>query len=831
MNKKAVPQPFKKSVLSSPALILALSFLLPAAVLLIVYKNFGFYPFGDKSLLIMDLNGQSVDFYAYIRGILADGNSLLYSFQKGIGGNMMGLLNYYGSLPTLFLTLLFPAEKITAAIFVINLLKVGAAGLTMCIFLHSVTRKWDLSLAAFSLCYGTMTYAVIYSMQFQWLAGAVFLPLILLGIDRIFEHKKWGTFVLFYTLLLFVNTYTGYMATVFAAIYVLWKIAAKKQEEPLKKVGIFALSGILSAMLSAVWTLPSLLATLGGREGMTPFSPDTSVTYHIKNIYQKFFIGQFDGITNTSADSAGTASIFCGMLILSLALGYFFDKNFSLREKCASGGILLFFALSLSLVSLDKAWHLFSYPNWFPARWTFLIAAFLIFLAAREFLCGASPQSTLIGGGIMTFLLLLLYAMHQTDFSYPRLALLSVILIALYTLAPLLYKKYPNITAIFLVLFVAVEMSLSAGATVTGLDGQFGYKDEAEYETAISETEKALTLIKESETAPFYRTEKTFLRSDNDAMNTGYNGMTHYSSSFSKSFNNLDYALGMVQEWYACRYAGATPLIDALFGVRYIISDGFAPSDNYSFVGAPGKYTVYQNPNAFPLGFIMTGSGTLPAYGGNYLENQNAFYESTLGSRPFQMVTAESSGLASFTLTVPEEKPLYLSLPEKVGGGITVTANGVSKEVRDAAETKCKLLGTFPSGTVVTVTLPSPQSASFALLDNACLTKDAASAWENGLQITDFRDSHICGTVSGNGGCMMTTISYDEAWQVKIDGEKTDIFPKEDTFLAFNVPNGTHSVELSYVPKGLYAGAVLSILGIAFLLVFFLLRKKNLKNA
>ena len=212
----------------------------------------------------------------------------------------------------------------------------------------------------------------------------------------------------------------------------LWYLAShEKVAQKGKKVGIFAAGGILSFFLSAVWTIPSFLATQSGREGMTPFSPDTNVTYNIRNIYQKFFIGQFDGITNTARETAGTPSIFCSVAILLLVVGYFFSKKISVREKLASGAMLLVFALSMAIGPLDKMWHIFAYPNWFPCRWAFVAVFFAVFLASRA-LTESDIWRITLGSFAAWLVLFILYLIHRQDFSYPKLAVLSLVMVIFY---------------------------------------------------------------------------------------------------------------------------------------------------------------------------------------------------------------------------------------------------------------------------------------------------------------------------------------------------------------------------------------------------------------
>ncbi len=805
--------------------VLLLSFLLPVGVLLAVYSAFGIYPFGDKSLLIMDLNGQSVDFYAYIRDLLCGESSLFYSFSKGLGGNMVGLLSYYGALPFMFLTALFPKENMQEAVLFVNLLLVGLSGLSMCIFLHSHKKEWNYSYLTFSVSYALMSYSILYSMQMQWLCGVLFLPLILLGINRMVEDGKWGTFVTFYTLLLLSNIYTGYMVTLFSGIYFFWKIISEKRKIG-KPLLTFALAGVGSFALSAFWTVPAFLATMSGREGMVPFSPDTTESYGLSNVFMKFFMGQYDSITNTVPETAGTVSFYCGILILALALYYFFNRKISIREKVCSGIVLLIFGASVYFVALDKVWHLFSFPNWFPYRWAFLISFFLVFLAFRGFITEEKKKGNNMASAfaILAPILSVTYVFKKESFANSSLAGLTLIFFAVYWLLFPLKKRISQGISVAILLILCVEMGLSGLSLMHGLNRQFGYKDREQYVTSVREMETAVKVVEDVETSPFYRVEKTDLRSDNDAMNVGYFGMTHYSSSFDRNFNTLNNRLGMIQEWYASRYTGATPVIDSVFGVKYILST-FPPTDNYPVVAHGEKYTVYENPHTFPLGFMVQGNLPLQmGYVNDYLLNQNIFYQALTGNEVFTPVSIANDGNGIF-FTVTKEKPVYLALSNKVST-VTVLRNGEDVPVRDTWETKVKLLGTFRIGDQIRVYIDGNNSATLGYLNEETLAQDASRLRASGLTVTDFKNTCIKGTVSTpTSGMMVTTIPYADGWSVKVDGEKVTPTCALETFLSFPLDSGEHEVTLTYRAPGMTAGIPLSLLALAVLI--YLKKKKK----
>ena len=58
------------TTLSPQKNMLFLSFLLPLFVMMVIYATMGVYPFGNSTLLTVDLGQQYVDFFSYYRTTL-----------------------------------------------------------------------------------------------------------------------------------------------------------------------------------------------------------------------------------------------------------------------------------------------------------------------------------------------------------------------------------------------------------------------------------------------------------------------------------------------------------------------------------------------------------------------------------------------------------------------------------------------------------------------------------------------------------------------------------------------------------------------------------------
>jgi membrane protein YfhO len=70
---------------------------------------------------------------------------------------------------------------------------------------------------------------------------------------------------------------------------------------------------------------------------------------------------------------------------------------------------------------------------------------------------------------------------------------------------------------------------------------------------------------------------------------------------------------------------------------------------------------------------------------------------------------------------------------------------------------------------------------------------------------------------AGRPGVLVVSDSYAPGWQARLDGQPIPILRANMMFRAVEVPAGRHEVEMTYAPRSLFAGAALSLLGVALL--------------
>ena len=125
---------------------LALAFAVPVLSFLTLMLVAGYAPFGKYSMLYSDMYHQYYPFFKAFRAALRSGDSLLFSWDVGMGMDYLGLVSYYLASPLNLLSVLIP-EGWTLGYFSLMMpVKLGFASLFFAIFLKHVFGREDLSL-------------------------------------------------------------------------------------------------------------------------------------------------------------------------------------------------------------------------------------------------------------------------------------------------------------------------------------------------------------------------------------------------------------------------------------------------------------------------------------------------------------------------------------------------------------------------------------------------------------------------------------------------------------------------------------------------------------
>ena len=192
---------------------------------------------------------------------------------------------------------------------------------------------------------------------------------------------------------------------------------------------------------------------------------------------------------------------------------------------------------------------------------------------------------------------------------------------------------------------------------------------------------------------------------------------------------------------------------------------------------------------------------------------------------------------------MPTDGYLFFHAPSDYPREVDIEVNGEKfGDFMAQDSNRIKTLGHFNAGESVSVEMTLASSNFylkddeyiFYYLDVELLRQVMSELAEEQYQIEEFTETHFEGTLttSDAGETVLTTIPYDEGWQVYVDSERVEIFKAVDALVAFDVETaGTHTLELVYSPKIVNVGAVISLVSltvfIALVVTEHLLKKRK----
>ncbi|MBP3337319.1 MAG: YfhO family protein [Clostridia bacterium] len=822
-----------------------LAFLLPFLAMIIIYAFSGVYPFGEKTVLTIDINEQYSIFLDYFRRVLLGEESLFYAFSKGIGGNMYGLFTYYLSSPFSFLMIFFSRETLPEAIAFIIALKTACAGLTFSIFLKKMFKKSDLSIVIFSCIYALSGYMMQYSMCLMWHDGVIWLPIILLGVERILKGESGLLFVFAYAASMISNYYTGYMNTIFVALWFFSRYFAQNDRVDVKdlvrKVLTIAFWGVVTLLISAVIIIPGFLDILSGKlscEKLISIAPKKILTNNITMLPKHLFIGQYDSLYNS-----GNPAIFCGMMCGILVSVFFFSSKITIRKKIATAVVYAIFFLSFFIMKIDMIWHIFQYPNGFPFRYVYTFSLFNIVTAYEGFISlNKNPRKlTVAAFSVYLFIVLDRIIFLSGTIKNQSLVYISFVFIAIYaTLIFLMIfskKDLKKIVCSLILIATFVELTLNGYSIMAGIDKSFHYKTKTSYNEFMQQMDDINEFVKSRTNEKFFRWDKTFSRTRNDGLLHGYNSVTSFISTFNGNTISFFDRMGLLHSPITTRYDGSTIVTDALLGIKFIASEK-PLNDEYEEIKSFDKYKIYRNANALPLGFtanedVLKEAEDVPSC----MENQNLFAQAIFGKNYGIPVEDVDINGTSFTCTVPEDGLYYMRfLNRYVHLDVEFSVNGEEIDYPyDNNAKKIFCLGYRKAGDVITATITKEDVMKRVIVygfKNDEFKNDCMEKVKNpGFKINEIRKTGLSAEAEiKDGEVLFTTIPYEKGWEATANGEKVEVKSAQHGFLALELPVGKYDIELSYHVPGLKISFIISIVSLLGVIIYAFMKKRSLKN-
>ncbi|WP_208421915.1 YfhO family protein [Latilactobacillus fragifolii] len=843
---------------------LGLSFLLPLSILFIYGLLRHVFPFGGQTILTVDLGQQYIDFYAFFRStLLHHPETFFYSFAKGLGGDMLGVWAYYLMSPFNLIVLLTPGRWLSLGVWLMVLLKTGTSGLSFAYYLKSNKLLHSWWFPTLSVVYALSGFAIANQFNVMWLDALVWLPLIVLGIDRLFTGRHFWLYPLSLAALLMSNYYMGYMVCLFVIAYFAWACAHYWQTwRHFRRSGVRFISGsLLAGLLSAWLLLPTFFQLTQSKGQYTIQKIHWQFEYNPLKMLSKLVIGNF----NFDQMPKGEPNIFVGSLVLICALLYFGTHKIAWQERFVALLVTIFLGVSMCYEPLDLLWHGMQFPVWYPYRFSYVVSFWLIVLAVQRL--HYQPRFSWYQLLLPFLMLMAAYgytAKHLKHFTAlsPTQINVSIAFLLMTCLLLLLKRPLKRYYPLLLILCVVGEMITNATMSLN----QISYVSQKDYADYTAHLQAAVNAIPNKTT--FQRIGKTFMRTKNDPMQADYFGGSHFNSMLEPSYPKFMGSIGEPAGDGAVADTNQTLFTDALLGYRYYLNDTSGQptmplSSNkpdlarYNLLKKKDQVAIYQNQNALGLGFAasekvlkhhvvanyplleqnqiasdLTNSTTIePLFTLQFFKTvtyKNAKQKPKL-NETFLRIDPKNPAHVIYTFTPTTSDPYYLTLGASLEkNAVQVALNGQAIQQYDTFRDAVVLnLTSNAIGQQQTVDLTFSkkeiwlQNINLYSLNYQALTQLTNQLRAHSLQLKTFSNTLVKGTITipNQNQVLMTTVPYAAGWHATVDGHPVKIKRGLKNFIAIPLKKGPHTITLKYWPPYFYWGLTISLISASLALV------------
>ena len=871
-----------------------LAFLFPALTVLAAFAVTGCYPFGDRTILTVDLYHQYCPFLVAFRDKVLSGESLFYSWNDGLGQEYYAAYANYAASPLNIFSLFFTAKTMPVFIEFVTCFRAGLASLFMLLFLSSNdNRRIDNITVVFSSSYALCGWFISFFWNIMWCDAVVLLPLIALGLKRLLADRKVGLYIVTLAIAIASNYYAGYFICLFMVIFApAYYFCLFSGEKPKGDPGRlcfktfvgaafrFAFSSILAAGASAALTIPTYLIL----KNCSATGDQLKVDYGLQNDLFDFF-GRLMVAANPNIRD-GMANVYSGIVIvLLLPLFFLLPKRtgIKLKHKIVFGVLLAVMYLSLTNRTLNFIWHGMHFPNQIPYRESFIMSFLLVFIGFLTIRRIRSLGVKYVTGAVLSSaaFLILYEKFGSGNEGYLQIGVTLLFLIiqgaALHTVSNINVKKSEFFLETLLTVTMMVEMFAASLITIGLVCKHEGFTSYAPYGRNHEDVYAYVEQAEGSEGHMNFERSELYPNNICDLQSL-YNvkGLSIFSStareSFVKYMRNFGFHNNNIN---GLRNAGLTRVTATLLNVRNLVEIDKTQAVPALFEQEyKGKViSSWANKDALSVGFM-----TAPAvidYAPDYDNDLNVFSKTndwvkSMGAeddvyKPVTLIAGETSGLMtvdressamafttssnvqnneySFNVTVKDAdigSDIYLYANSKKGGNVTIKCGDKTRkfEIRSFQIITC---GVF-DGTPIEVYVKYSESPSSNItlygyqLDRAGYDRMLEKFSDEQLFVTDYDTTSLSGHIDvKEDGLLFLSIPYAEGWSAVVDGEKAEITPIQDALMGIRLKAGSHDISLKYTPAGFKAGLIISIVSvIAIALIisvsFIISRKKAAKT-
>lgn len=800
----------------------------------------------------------------YFRQQFYNTGQLFPEFAANIGGGQ-NIYNfaYYGLYsPVVLISYFLPFVKMSDYMMAAGVISLLAAVLLFYKWLlrRGITSRLSFLTALLFLLSGPMIYHS-YN-QIMFVNYMPFLCLAFLGVDRYFEKQKAGLYTISVFLMILTSFYFSIGGMFALVLYGIYRYAEGKEKlgENIKILGFvsdgfrFLLPMLTAVLMSAVLLVPTAMALAGGREGGHKTALSALLIPEIP-IFRVVYTPYGIGLTTLAIT----------VLITGLTYRKLYEKFLHIACIAILTVPLFAYLLNGGLYIRDKV----TIP--FLPLLCYLIATYLEKQKRREisFWAGALP--------FLLTIVLVYMGREQGKYSEYLDWVLVDALVMLVCYLIFYWKKFDWVLIVVPIGFLAlygVVLHKSADKMI-----EPAFYEEVTNKQIRTEIEE----LTEKENG-FYRMEQSGTTSENAAnLNRIWNMQQYVSSIYSSSYNPAyqkfrteTFLVAQPFRNVLMQSVTENPIYQKLMGIKYILSK--QEITGYQQEKKVGDVTVYKNEEVLPIAYVTNQMISEKAYEdlafpysqlaflrfavgksvndtGNPKEVLNSQVKETGAEIPIEDTQAIEKVEDGYHIKSKEIQNVKLKISEEAQKEEILFVQFELKNYKRSKDVSVWLAGVknklsagshiyYNGNTTFTyaVNLKAGQTevnlglgaGNYEIRNLRCYIGNTDESLKTLCQ-SEFRvdkaqtkGNRIVGSVDGvKDGYLITSIPYDEHFEVKIDGKDVKYEKVNTAFLGVKMPDGTHEVEIVYHAPGLKMGKVLSVTGLLLLAGMMLWNKKK----
>lgn len=812
--------------------------LLSLLIILVFFYINNITPFGSKDFTVIDFYHQYFPMTSELINRILNSKTLLFSFN----GSLPFIRNLYNYLSSPFNILLLPfKDNLSTGFSLLIAIKAILASTTICYYLTKNIKNSILSIPI-SISYGFSSYYIAYHWNIMWLDGMIFLPLIILGLEKIIKENKSLLYIITLSISIFSNYYIGYMICIFTFIYFQFYYLLNYKfniKDFLIKFKNYILYSIISIGIISIVVIPIYFSLSSISATKDTFPSIFETEFNIINfILNNFSLSKPTALISENIPLPNTSS---SLLIFILIPLFFINKNINKKEKILYALLLLTLFLCMHNTFINFIWHGFHFPNDLPYRQSFIYIFITIIIAYKSLINIKYINSKKLLITLTVFILLIILSkIIKFDNLQNKVLIINTILLIIYFAILIINIKNKKYTQFALITIVAIETCISC---VYNIKPDHNGKD---LDNSIKNYQYIKNILPQEN--EFYRIEKIKHDTYNDPALNNYYGISVFSSMTYEDISKIQRKLGNgsnnINSYY---YNLQTPIYNSMFNIKYLVGK-FNYNKNFYKENKNEGIKEYK----YPLSIAYKVNNNIKNWdtsSNNPFTVQESFIKESTGfdnmfnklNINFKDIVPEitnngyfiNSRICSINLENDRNGDVYLYIDGNNLSSILV--NGESYFIA-TNEPYIINLGYFSKYDDINVTMYFSYGDTsynefniYAYSFNENNFKKAYNSLNDEiLNISSFKENHIKGYINlKESGVIFTSIPYDNSWKIKVDNKYIDFYKIGESYIGFNLNEGYHNIEFIYKTKGLKTGAIIST--ISLISTIYLYIKKKLR--